>query len=85
MPTSSGVSEDTVKNVSPYATLFWLESISTVSSLCVRQGIVEDIGIRNEPSVAMTEIFLGFTAQTAIGCPTVAQLTLFPGRCIYVL
>ena len=26
----------------------------------------------------MTEIFLGFTAQTAIGCPTVAQLTLFP-------
>ena len=39
--------------------------------LCVRQGIVEDIGIRNEPGVAMTEILFGFTAQTAIGCPTV--------------
>lgn len=48
--------------------------------LCVRQGIVEDIGIRNEPSVAMTEILFGFTAQTAIGCPTVSQLTLFPNE-----
>lgn len=46
--------------------------------LCVRQGIVKDIGIRNEPGVAMTEILLGFTAQTTIGCPAVTQLTLFP-------
>lgn len=53
-----------------------------LESLCVRQGIVEDIGIRNEPGVAMTEILFGFTAQTAIGCPTVAQLTLFPSGCI---
>ena len=46
--------------------------------LRVRQWVIEDIGIRDEPCVAVTEILFGFAGQTAIGCPTVAQLTLFP-------
>ena len=46
--------------------------------LRVRQWVIEDIGIRDEPCAAVTEIFFGFAGQTAIGCPTVAQLTLFP-------
>lgn len=46
--------------------------------LRVRQWVIEDIGIRDEPCVAVTKIFFGFAGQTAIGCPTVAQLTLFP-------
>ena len=46
--------------------------------LCVRQWVIEDIGIRDEPCVAVTEILFGFAGQTAIGCPAVAQLTLFP-------
>lgn len=46
--------------------------------LRVRQWVIEDIGIRDEPCVAVTEILFGFAVQTAIGCPTVAQLTLFP-------
>ena len=46
--------------------------------LRVRQWVIEDIGIRDEPCVAVAEILFGFAGQTAIGCPTVAQLTLFP-------
>lgn len=46
--------------------------------LRVRQWVIEDIGIRDEPCVAVTEILFGFAGQTAIGCPTAAQLTLFP-------
>lgn len=46
--------------------------------LRVRQWIIEDIGIRDEPCVAVTEILFGFAGQTSIGCPAVAQLTLFP-------
>lgn len=46
--------------------------------LRVRQWVIEDIGIRDEPCVAVTEILFGFAGQTSIGCPTVAQLTLFP-------
>lgn len=46
--------------------------------LRVRQWVIEDIGIRDEFCVAVTEILFGFAGQTAIGCPTVAQLTLFP-------
>ena len=46
--------------------------------LRVRQWVIEDIGIRDEPCVAVTEILFSFAVQTAIGCPTVAQLTLFP-------
>ena len=46
--------------------------------LRIRQWVIEDIGIRDEPCIAVTEILFGFAGQTAIGCPTVAQLTLFP-------
>ena len=48
--------------------------------LRVRQWVIEDIGIRDELCVAVTEILFGFAGQTAIGCATVTQLTLFPRR-----
>ena len=42
MPTSSGVSDEVVKNTSPYATWFWDLSISTISTI---SGF--DIGLLN--------------------------------------
>ena len=44
----------------------------------VGNGIVENVRIRNEPCITMTEVFLRFTGQATISYTQLPQLTLFP-------
>ncbi|AKT48858.1 hypothetical protein ADJ70_07760 [Olsenella sp. oral taxon 807] len=47
----------------------------------VGNGIVENVRIRNEPCITMTEVFLRFTGQATISYTQLPQLTLFPSVC----
>ena len=49
----------------------------------VGNGIVENVRIRNEPCITMTEVFLRFTGQATISYTQLPQLTLFPSVLSY--